>query len=318
MPDLEGEVAELYSAYVSELGAALDELEPWWERLIATLGRKAIKLRWPAGVASHPRVLAIYRDYHRRFSALGPAPRGGSTPRFDDDAAWGSEAEGAPDQLIPPAPERLLIERLSIEAPKLHAKLAYLVMSPIGVSPEPRPSMRTLQIVEADTHRPQAFDFELRHGTQRGLERLLGAGFDLRAGGFKPVALEHASEFHRLAYNSYLRALGRALAQVERWWARVVDEHLQRGADSAARALERAFADHLFGPVGHPQVIGVIQAYWALCHEINAALTEIDRHVAPEQMLLGWLRDERHQTWVDVLTAMPYWPVGLDRAGRWS
>ncbi|WP_106089239.1 hypothetical protein [Enhygromyxa salina] len=317
MPNLEGEVAELYSAYVGELTTAINDLEPWWARLLATLGRKATKLRWPAGVASHPQVLAIYRDYHHRFSALASAPRGGPPPRFDDDASWGSEAEGPPELLIPPAPERLLIERLSIEAPALHAKLAYLVMSPVGVTPEPRPSMRTLQIVEAETHRPQAFDFEGRHGTQRGLERLLGAGFDLRPRVYEPVALEHASEFHGLAYNSYLRALGRALAQAERWWARELGDHQQRGA-SPEQARERAYATHVVGPVGHPQVIGVIQAYWALCHEINAALIEVERHVAPEQMLLGWLRDERHQTWVDALTAMPYWPVGLDRAGRWS
>lgn len=316
MPDLEGEVAELYSAYVSELGAAVDELAPWWERLVTRHGRKAMKLRWPSGVASHPRVLAVYRDHHRRLSTLQPAP-GGPMPRFDDDAGWGSEVEGAPELLIPPAPERLLIERLQVEAPELYAKIIYLVMSPVGVVPEPRPNLRSLEIVDHDAHRPQAFDFQGRHGTQRGLERLLGAGFDLRARPFKNVALEHASEFHRLAFNSYLRGLERALNHAERWWARELGQR-ERGGSSAEQAREDAYAAHVVGPVGHPRVIGVIQAYWALCDEINTALIEVDRHVAPEQMLLAWLRDGRHQTWVDALTAMPYWPVGLDAAGRWS
>jgi hypothetical protein len=313
MPDLQGELAERYAAYVSELGAAIDELAPWWSR--------ATKLRWPAGVASHPRVLGIYRAYHQRFATLppasGPVSGLGSTPRFDDDAGWGSEAEGAPELLIPPEPERLLIERLQVEAPQLYAKIVYLVMSPIGTSPEPRPSMRNLEVVDADAQGTQVFDFQGRHGTRRGFERLLGAGFDLRPRPLKSVKLEDASEFHRLAYNSYRRALGRALGRAERWWARELGTREQRGA-SAEQAREDAYAAHVVGPVGHPEVIGVIQAYWALCHEINAALIEVDRHVAPEHMLLSWLRDDRHQTWVDALTAMPYWPVGLDAAGRWS
>jgi hypothetical protein len=69
----------------------------------------------------------------------------------------------------------------------------------------------------------------------------------------------------------------------------------------------------------------VIQAYWALCHEINHALVDKKRHVAPESLLLGWLRDSsgngsgdrRRNSWVEILSALPYWPVGLDADGRW-
>ena len=73
-----------------------------------------------------------------------------------------------------------------------------------------------------------------------------------------------------------------------------------------------------FGPVGHPRILGVIQAYWALCHELNAMLTDASQRVAPEAMLLGWLRDGTRETWVEVLSAMPYWPVAIDREGNWS
>ena len=46
-------------------------------------------------------------------------------------------------------------------------------------------------------------------------------------------------------------------------------------------------------------------------------LADDDQHIAPELSLLAWLRDGRHDSWVEVLTALPYWPVGLDAKGRW-
>ncbi|PRQ03644.1 hypothetical protein ENSA5_13990 [Enhygromyxa salina] len=316
MAELEREVSELYGAYVAELGAAFDQIAPWWARLRASHGRRALKLRWPAGVASHPRILAIYRDYHHRLSALRAAPPRGPAPRFDDDEAWGSEVEPEPETLIPPAPERLLIDRLQVEAKALYAKMIYLLMSPVGVAPDPRPTMRSLEVVERDPRRAHAFGFEGRHGVQRGVDRLLGAGFDLRPSAYTNLSLDDASEVHRLAHDSYKRELEEALHEAERWWANERSEREVRGM-SAEQARDDAYASHAVGPAGHPAVIGVIQAYWALCHEINGALIDAAQHVAPEQLLLGWLQDGRHGSWVAALTAMPYWPVGLDRAGRW-
>src|SRR5689334_15172502 len=90
-----------FDAYVRELEAAIEQLEPWWRQLVAAHGHKRLKLRWPAGIASHPRVLAIYRHHHRRLSNHRPPPPPGPAPRFDDDAAWGSDAEPKPTMLIP-------------------------------------------------------------------------------------------------------------------------------------------------------------------------------------------------------------------------
>ena len=86
---------------------------------------------------------------------------------------------------------------------------------------------------------------------------------------------------------------------------------------TAEQARDDAHASHPIGPVSHPRVLGVIQAYWALCEEINAVLRTTEGRVAPEQLLLDWLRDGHRQSWVDALAAMPYWPVGLDEHGRW-
>lgn len=318
LEELDGALAELYLAYVAELEQALAQLQPWWERLAGLHDREQLRLRWPAGIASHPRVLAIVRDYHRRIADAATVSPGGPSPSFDDDAAWGSEAEGATQSLIPIAPERLLIERLQIEAPQLYAKLVYLVMLPIGTELQPRPSLRSLEVVEVDPRRPQAFHFEGRHGTARGLERLLGAGEDLRAEPLSSVSLGEASEFHRLAHQAYLRDLERALVEAERWWTRELGEREDRGM-SGDQALADCLQAHPIGPASHPRVLGVIQAYWCLCEEINAILhsASAGRPVAPEQLLLGWLQDGHRDSWIDVLTALPYWPVGIDARGRW-
>jgi hypothetical protein len=316
MLDLDRPVAELYLAYATELGQAIAQLQPWWARLEAIHDRKQLRLRWPAGVASHPRVLAIYRDYHRRLGEACQVLPSGAPPRFDDDAAWGSEAEAAPHSLIPIAAERLLIDRLQVEAPELYAKVIYLVMSPVGVAPQPKPSLRSLEVLEPDPRRAQAFHFEGRHGTARGIDRLLGAAADLRVEPIEPLKLADASEFHRLAHHAYLRDLERALVEAERWWTEQLGHREARGL-SAEQAVADCYEAHPVGPVSHPRVLGVIQAYWVLCEEINAILRSTERRIAPEQLLLDWLRDGHRDSWVEVLVAMPYWPIGLDEQGRW-
>jgi hypothetical protein len=323
MLDLDRSVAELYLAYVAELGQAIEQVQPWWARLESIHDRSRLRLRWPAGVASHPRVLAIVRDYHRRVREAhrrvseAQSISSGAPLHFDDDAAWGTDSEAAPQTLIPIAPERLLLERLQVEAPELYAKLIYLVMWPVGAAVQPQPSLRSLEVLEPDPRRAQAFHFEGRHGTARGLERLLGAAGDLRPEPLESVSLAEASEFHRLAHYAYLRDLERALVDAERWWSEELAAREVRGRTSA-QAITDCYAAHPIGPASHPRVLGVIQAYWALCEEINAILRTSERRVAPEQLLLDWLRDGHRDSWVDALTAMPYWPIGLDQHGRWS
>jgi hypothetical protein len=325
MSDEDAEVAELdsaygFAAYIAELEAAFEQLSPWWQQLVTTHGRKRLKLRWPAGIASHPRVLAIYRHHHRRLTNLRPMPPPGPTPRFDDDAAWGSEVEAKPAMLIPPTPERLLVDRLHVEAPHLHARMVFLLMPPIGEPPRPRPTMQSLRVIEPDAHAPRAFDFAHRHDVERGLERLLAAGADLRvraSTAARELSLAEADDAHQLAHAAWLRDLELALIESERAWVRELSHREARGS-TREQALDDLYTKHRAGPVGHPRVLGVIQAYWVLCHEINHALVDAKRHVAPEQLLLGWLRDSRRrESWLEILSALPYWPVGLDADGRW-
>lgn len=39
--------------------------------------------------------------------------------------------------------------------------------------------------------------------------------------------------------------------------------------------------------------------------------------VPSEVLLLHWLLDGRHDSWIEALTCMPYWPIGLDGEGNW-
>lgn len=321
MPD-DGEAPELdpaygFDAYVRELGVAIEQVGSWWQQLVTTHGRKRLALRWPAGIASHPRVLAVYRHHYRRMASSSPPPRPGAPPRFDDDGAWGSEAEPKPAMLIPPKPEMLLIDRLHVEAPQLHARMVYLLMPPIGEPPQPRPTMQSLRVAAPELNTPRAFDFPHRHDVARGLDRLLGAGEDLRPrAANRPLSLEDADEAHRLAHAAYLRDLERALVEAERAWVRELAHREARGS-TREQALDDLYLHRRVGPVGHPRVLGVIQAYWVLCHEINHALVDHKRHAAPEQLLLGWMRDGRRESWVAILSALPYWPLGQDSDGRW-
>ncbi|MFV8754387.1 hypothetical protein ACNOYE_27895 [Nannocystaceae bacterium ST9] len=312
MPELDAAVSELLAAYVGELGPALDSLRDWWRALERAHTPEALELRWPAGVASHPRVLAIYRDHHRRFTAHAQRRPEGPPLRFDDDAAWGCPATS---ELIPIPAERLLVDRLQIEAPELHASMSRLVMPPIGIAPEPRPSFRGLDVIAIEPGQARVFAFEHRHGVERGLDRLLGAGSDLRAGSPRSPTIAEASEFHRLAHHAYVRALEQALLESERAWLRELDVREARGL-ARDEALAELYLTTPCGPVAHPRVLGVIQAYWVLCEEIDGVLPHHER-VGPERVLLAWLADGRHTTWVDVLTAMPYWPIGLDAKGGW-
>ena len=315
-PELDAATAELLAAYVAELHRILTELEPWWARLGELHGRRR-REHWPAGIASHPRVLAVIADYHRRFAELAAPDATHDPPRFDDDTAWGSERELDPERLVAIPPTRLVIDRLQVEAPELYAKLIYVVVLPLGRGPEPRPSLATLEIVEPERLQIRSFDFPCRHGVQRGLDRLRAAATDLRGGSLPAVDLEAASEFHRHAFHAYLRDLEAALIEAQHEWLRELGLLEARHADFD-EALDALYAERRLGAATHPRILGVIQAYWALCEEINTMIGGSVRRVGPECLLLDWLGAEpRRASWLEPLTALPYWPVCRDGDGRW-
>jgi len=320
--ELDDEHAKLVADYVAALRQAFAALEPWWAKLAARHRRKALRLRWPCGVASHPRVLAIIRAYDRRLAELR-APSTEPGPSFDDDAAWGSEVELPPEALIAAPPRRLLRDRLQLEAPELYAELIYLLPWPVGEGQLPEalaapPRMQALAPTGPRLDEPPSFEWGGRHGVERGVRRLLGAGIDLRgAGDYATASWADAGEAHRLAFEAYERDLELALATATAWWKAEIAKRRGLGLD-ADEAVAATWRAHPIGPSCHVAISAVVRGYWALCHEINDALVDGATRIGPELLLLAWLRDGRHPSWVEALSALPYWPVGLDAQGRWS
>lgn len=72
MPTRHDKLLELYAA---DLRKAKDEALRWWKALAGPKdtrdpAQKKARRRWPAGPASHPRVIAVVRDYWFRCEAL--------------------------------------------------------------------------------------------------------------------------------------------------------------------------------------------------------------------------------------------------------
>jgi len=301
---------EIFDAYVSDLRPARDDALAWWAALRQSAGstpandpdEARVRPRWPGGAVSHPRVQAVYRHYYLETHAYNErmmvlAPSG--------------DASDEPDYEL--TPMALLIERLEYDAPDLDAFMNEMLMVPIEAplgreAPRPAPG-------EA----PQKFEFAIIHRVDVGIDRLMLSPRDLpRIAPWRdpPIALAAASAELQALFLEYHQDLQAALSIAETWWSGVVARSrpglFSRQSTVLAGAYERFFA----GPASAPELLWVLHHYWLRCVKVNAELPENAR-VPPEVMLLHWLRDGRHDSWIECITCLPYWPLGLDDAGKW-
>ena len=119
----------------------------------------------------------------------------------------------------------------------------------------------------------------------------------------------------RTSFSATELDLATALHAAERWWAGVVATSIER-AGNFEGGLRLAFTEFFAGPGGFPEVQYVVHHYWLACVELAASLPEHQR-LPPETVLLAWLLDGRHDSWLPVFACMPYWPLGLDAEGNW-
>lgn len=160
--------------------------------------------------------------------------------------------------------------------------------------------------------------FTTVHNVQRGIARLMNAPRDLPATApyaDPPVALAHASSEHRELFADYTEVLEQALELAEDWWAGLIQAQRDNGL-SDDDALEAVCSRRPAGPASRPEVVWTIRTHWLECVALNATLPEAQR-IPPEVLLLHWLRDGEHDEWVQVLSGMPHWPIGLDADGNW-
>ncbi len=155
-------------------------------------------------------------------------------------------------------------------------------------------------------------------GMNEGIARLLAAPGDLGLSGAvvipsSPVA-KQASEGHRKLFAKYRRDLKKALDEAEEWWDHRAKEFRKEFGDIKQARLAN-WREFPAGPVSDPSTVAVIRKYWLACDALNAQASPM---VAPEVFLLQWVVDEGDLTTAELLSAMPYWPVGLNSSGQWT
>lgn len=146
----------LFGGYVRELRAAHVFVTQWWSNLLAETARgtatpelaeQEVRLRWPLGPTTHPRVIAVVRKYYIACERLNMTLEAEEQGAVADTTAaaesdWGSESEeeaaegGERDdywdeesQIDPPT---FLYDLLHGREDELAQFMAYLVFSPIG------------------------------------------------------------------------------------------------------------------------------------------------------------------------------------------
>ena len=137
--------------YVAEMRVAREKALAWWEALLAKEAALPpaqrpglpVDLRWPAGPASHPAVIAVYRKYFLLVDELnergeGPAEEP-EADAFESESSWGEEDDeaGEPaDATVEPRP--LLLDNVVKVDEEVHAFVQMLVFNPVGTDPSGR------------------------------------------------------------------------------------------------------------------------------------------------------------------------------------
>lgn len=163
--------------------------------------------------------------------------------------------------------------------------------------------------------------FHAVHDTGRGIRRLLAAPNDVPARDLvvwrePSIKAGAASPAHQQLYAAYKGFLSEAIDLSLDWWDGMIEAGVERGLDPAAAEAE-AFKLVFAGPAARGEVVWTVREHWLKCDALNRTLPPAQR-VPPQVLLLGWLVDERQDQWVEVLTGMPYWPIGLGADGRWE
>ncbi|AMY04076.1 hypothetical protein AB0V79_20955 [Mesorhizobium ciceri] len=129
---------DIYDRWTNELKIVVPPMLEWWRDLHAQeVNREVVDARWPAGPASHPRVIALFRKYYFETTRLNDSLSGGGPEHGSE--MWGSEAkqlseESEGDGPVPPV--TLLLSWLDDTEPELADFMRTFDFIPIGEDPE--------------------------------------------------------------------------------------------------------------------------------------------------------------------------------------
>jgi len=121
--------ADIMDRYLAELAEARDEVWVWWERLLQDASptgdlaeaEKAVRARWPLGPVSHPRIVAVFRQYFLETEAYNESKLA---------SAGGADDEGVIQ------PTGLLLDSLETYDDELSAFMQGYVFTSIGTDPD--------------------------------------------------------------------------------------------------------------------------------------------------------------------------------------
>jgi hypothetical protein len=126
---------ELLEEYVAELRVARDAALEWWNGLLRaedpdpTTAQTQVRLRWPAGPATFPRVIHVYRKFYLRCEALNDQREAEATDQ--PAAGWGETDDDSGPGTI--TPQGLLLDSIEAVDPELNDFMSGFVFSPIGI-----------------------------------------------------------------------------------------------------------------------------------------------------------------------------------------
>lgn len=145
MPDYQAVLRD----YVAEMRAARERALAWWQALLAKEAARSksrpglpVDLRWPAGPASHPAVIAVYRKYFLLVDELNErteeSPDEGEGDAFDSESSWGEDDEAGDPTDVTIEPRPLLLDNVAQVDEEIHQFVQMLVFNPVGMDPSGR------------------------------------------------------------------------------------------------------------------------------------------------------------------------------------
>lgn len=124
------------------------------------------------------------------------------------------------------------------------------------------------------------------------------------------------SAAHQTLFRQYVKDLKAAKADAEDWWESLIDAEEERVGDRD-QAVENVNERRPTGSMSLGASDAVVREYWLKCDALNRKAKNPEERVPPEDFLLRWLVDNRHDDLAEFLAAMPYWPIGMDEDGDW-
>jgi hypothetical protein len=112
---------------------------------------------------------------------------------------------------------------------------------------------------------------------------------------------------HQALLDQYYAEMRDAMSVAEAWWKQRLAAEVTESPRAADAEVRRRWPD---GAASHPLVIGVIQKYLRLCHELNERLGPELSEDLNRFVIEGLMSDESRDI-AKFTRSLSYWPIGL-------